>query len=91
MVLVFRPFGGFTNKVLRRALEHGPWHTYRAFVDGPYGGMQRRIEAFIRAARTAESEAREAGTHEITGRPADLNPAAAPATASPANQTSPAS
>jgi NAD(P)H-flavin reductase len=46
MVLVFRPFGGFTNKVLRSAIEHGPWHTYRAFVDGPYGGMQRRIEAF---------------------------------------------
>ncbi|ORY18844.1 metalloreductase-like protein transmembrane component [Clohesyomyces aquaticus] len=46
MVLVFRPFGGFTNKVLRSALEHGPWHTYRAFIDGPYGGMQRRIEAF---------------------------------------------
>jgi len=46
MVLVFRPFGGFTNKVLRTALEHGPWHTYRAFIDGPYGGMQRRIEAF---------------------------------------------
>jgi NAD(P)H-flavin reductase len=46
MILVFRPFGGFTNKVLRSALEHGPWHTYRAFVDGPYGGMQRRLEAF---------------------------------------------
>ncbi|KAF2190453.1 hypothetical protein K469DRAFT_733210 [Zopfia rhizophila CBS 207.26] len=46
MVLVFRPFGGFTNRVLRSALEHGPWHTYRAFIDGPYGGMQRRIEAF---------------------------------------------
>lgn len=46
MVLVFRPFGGFTNKVLRSALEHGPWHTYRAFIDGPYGGMTRRIEAF---------------------------------------------
>lgn len=46
MVLVFRPFGGFTNKVLRSALEHGPWHTYRAFIDGPYGGMQRRLEAF---------------------------------------------
>jgi predicted ferric reductase len=46
MVLVFRPFGGFTNKVFRSAMEHGPWHTYRAFVDGPYGGMQRRIEAF---------------------------------------------
>lgn len=46
MVLVFRPFGGFTKKVLQKALEHGPWHTYRAFIDGPYGGMQRRIEAF---------------------------------------------
>jgi NAD(P)H-flavin reductase len=46
MVLVFRPFGGFTKKVLQNALDHGPWHTYRAFVDGPYGGMQRRIEAF---------------------------------------------
>jgi predicted ferric reductase len=46
MVIVFRPFGGFTKKVLQSALEHGPWHTYRAFVDGPYGGMQRRIEAF---------------------------------------------
>ncbi|OCL08676.1 metalloreductase-like protein transmembrane component [Glonium stellatum] len=46
MVLVFRPFGGFTKKVLRSAIEHGPWHTYRAFIDGPYGGMQRRIEAF---------------------------------------------
>ncbi|KAF1996171.1 hypothetical protein P154DRAFT_443983 [Amniculicola lignicola CBS 123094] len=46
MVLVFRPFGGFTKKVLQSAFEHGPWHTYRAFVDGPYGGMQRRIEAF---------------------------------------------
>ncbi|KAF2116532.1 metalloreductase-like protein transmembrane component [Lophiotrema nucula] len=46
MVLVFRPFGGFTQKVYRSALEHGPWHTYRAFVDGPYGGMNRRIEAF---------------------------------------------
>lgn len=46
MVLVFRPFGGFTKKVLRSAVEHGPWHTYRAFIDGPYGGMQRRLEAF---------------------------------------------
>ena len=46
MVLVFRPFGGFTKKVYQSAIEHGPWHTYRAFVDGPYGGMQRRMEAF---------------------------------------------
>lgn len=46
MVLVFRPFGGFTNKVLMSAIERGPWHTYRAFLDGPYGGMQRRLDAF---------------------------------------------
>ncbi|KAF2135940.1 uncharacterized protein K452DRAFT_238379 [Aplosporella prunicola CBS 121167] len=46
MVLVFRPFRGFTQKVLKSAIEHGPWHTYRAFIDGPYGGMQRRLEAF---------------------------------------------
>ncbi|KAJ9666774.1 hypothetical protein H2201_003178 [Coniosporium apollinis] len=46
MVLVFRPFQGFTRKVLNSALEHGPWHTYRAFIDGPYGGMNRCIEAF---------------------------------------------
>jgi predicted ferric reductase len=46
MVLVFRPFAGFTQKVLRNAVEHGPWHTYRAFIDGPYGGMNRRLESF---------------------------------------------
>lgn len=46
MVLVFRPFSGFTNKVVESALEHGPWHTYRAFLDGPYGGMRRRLDAF---------------------------------------------
>ncbi|KAF2231846.1 hypothetical protein EV356DRAFT_518227 [Viridothelium virens] len=46
MVLVFKPFKGFTKKVLESALEHGPWHTYRAFIDGPYGGMRRRLEAF---------------------------------------------
>ena len=46
MVLVFKPFKGFTRKVLESALQHGPWHTYRAFIDGPYGGMRRRLEAF---------------------------------------------
>ncbi len=46
MVLVFRPFGGFTKKVLDTALERGPWHTYRAFIDGPYGGMRRRLQSF---------------------------------------------
>lgn len=46
MVLVFRPFGGFTKKVLQSAVEHGPWHTYRAFIDGPYGGMTRSMDTF---------------------------------------------
>ncbi|KAH9837493.1 ferric/cupric reductase transmembrane component 7-like [Teratosphaeria destructans] len=46
MVLVFRPFGGFTNRVLETALEHGPWHTYRTFLDGPYGGMSRSVDSF---------------------------------------------
>ncbi|KAK0288054.1 hypothetical protein LTR35_003528 [Friedmanniomyces endolithicus] len=46
MVLVFRPFGGFTKRVLESALDHGPWHTYRAFLDGPYGGMRRSMESF---------------------------------------------
>ncbi|TKX18574.1 ferric/cupric reductase transmembrane component-like protein 9 [Elsinoe australis] len=46
MVLVFRPFGGFTKKVFDSAIEHGPWHTYRAFIDGPYGGMSRSLHSF---------------------------------------------
>ncbi|KAL9113174.1 MAG: hypothetical protein Q9187_007664 [Circinaria calcarea] len=46
MILVFRPFGGFTRKVVNAALENGLEHTYRAFIDGPYGGMQREPAAF---------------------------------------------
>ena len=46
MVLVFRPFGGFTRKVVNAALENGADQTYRAFLDGPYGGMQREPAAF---------------------------------------------
>ncbi|MCJ1369314.1 hypothetical protein MMC20_000524 [Loxospora ochrophaea] len=46
MTLVFRPFGGFTRKVLKAAEERGPCQTYRAFIDGPYGGMQRELAAF---------------------------------------------
>lgn len=46
MILVFRPFGGFTKRVVEKALEHGPWHTYRAFLDGPYGGMRRSMDSF---------------------------------------------
>ncbi|RDW92514.1 hypothetical protein BP5796_01908 [Coleophoma crateriformis] len=44
--LVFRPFGGFTKKVLNTAIEKGPFKTYRAYLDGPYGGMQRELAAF---------------------------------------------
>lgn len=45
-VLVFRPYGGFTRRVLETALDKGPYHTYRAFLDGPYGGMRRELSAF---------------------------------------------
>ena len=45
-VLVFRPYGGFTRKVLETAIEKGPFHTYRAFLDGQYGGMRRDLAAF---------------------------------------------
>ena len=46
MTLVFRPFGGFTRKVLNAAIENGPEKTYRAFIDGPYGGMRRDLASF---------------------------------------------
>ncbi|MCJ1469697.1 hypothetical protein MMC07_008333 [Pseudocyphellaria aurata] len=46
MTLVFRPFGGFTRKVLDSAVKRGPSATYRAFIDGPYGGMQRDLASF---------------------------------------------
>ncbi|KAK5991106.1 Ferric/cupric reductase transmembrane component 7-like protein [Cladobotryum mycophilum] len=45
-VLVFKPYGGFTKKALDTAIEKGPFHTYRAFLDGPYGGMRRDLAAF---------------------------------------------
>ncbi len=46
MTLVFRPFGGFTRKVYDTAIEKGPYKTYRAFIDGPYGGMHRDMASF---------------------------------------------
>jgi NAD(P)H-flavin reductase len=46
MTLVFRPFGGFTRKVYNTAIAKGPYKTYRAFIDGPYGGMQREMASF---------------------------------------------
>jgi predicted ferric reductase len=45
-VLVFKPYGGFTRRVLEMAIEKGPFHTYRAYLDGPYGGMRRELAAF---------------------------------------------
>jgi predicted ferric reductase len=44
--IVFKPYRGFTRKVLETAVEKGPFHTYRAFLDGPYGGMRRDLAAF---------------------------------------------
>ena len=46
LALVFRPFGGFTRKVFRKALENGPYRTYTALLEGPYGGMRRDMAAF---------------------------------------------
>ncbi|KAI9668683.1 MAG: hypothetical protein M1829_005296 [Trizodia sp. TS-e1964] len=46
MILVFRTFSGFTARARETALAKGPSHTYRAFLDGPYGGMHRRLDAF---------------------------------------------
>lgn len=46
MTMVFRPFEGFTKKVRDTAIKKGPYKTYRAFVDGPYGGMQRQMASF---------------------------------------------
>ena len=46
MTLVFRPFRGFTKKLLDVATEKGPMTTYRAFIDGPYGGMRRDLASF---------------------------------------------
>ncbi|KAJ5092610.1 hypothetical protein NUU61_007480 [Penicillium alfredii] len=46
LTLVFRPFHGFTRKVFHKALKHGPFKTYTAFLEGPYGGMQREMSAF---------------------------------------------
>lgn len=46
MTLVFRPFGGFTRKVLQSAVDKGPEHVYQAFIDGPYGGMRRDLASF---------------------------------------------
>lgn len=46
MVLIFKPFEGFTKKVLQTARRKGPYKIYRSLLDGPYGGMQRELAAF---------------------------------------------
>ncbi|KAE8350918.1 ferric reductase NAD binding domain-containing protein [Aspergillus coremiiformis] len=46
LALVFRPFGGFTRKVFLKTIEHGPYKTWTAFLEGPYGGMKREMAAF---------------------------------------------
>jgi predicted ferric reductase len=46
MMLIFRPFGGFTRKLYDTAIKKGPYKTYRAYIDGPYGGMQRQMSSF---------------------------------------------
>ncbi|GIJ90219.1 hypothetical protein Asppvi_009172 [Aspergillus pseudoviridinutans] len=46
LTLVFRPFGGFTRKVLVKAFEYGPYKTWTALLEGPYGGMRREMAAF---------------------------------------------
>lgn len=45
LALVFRPFRGFTRQVYKKALEQ-PYKTHTAFLEGPYGGMQREMAAF---------------------------------------------
>ncbi|KAI0602581.1 ferric reductase like transmembrane component [Biscogniauxia sp. FL1348] len=45
-IIVFKPYGGFTRRVLETAIAKGPFHTYRAYLDGPYGGMRRELAAF---------------------------------------------
>lgn len=46
LALVFRPFRGFTRSVLRKSAEYGPFKTWTAFLEGPYGGMRRQMAAF---------------------------------------------
>lgn len=46
MTMVFRPFSGFTRKVLDTAEKKGPYKTYRSYIEGPYGGMQRQLASF---------------------------------------------
>ncbi|KAL4805813.1 ferric reductase NAD binding domain-containing protein [Aspergillus unguis] len=46
LAVVFRPAHGFTREVLRKSVEYGPFKTWTAFLEGPYGGMRRQMAAF---------------------------------------------
>jgi predicted ferric reductase len=45
LVLVFKPHSGFTRRVfdISRSI---PDVAYRAYLDGPYGGLSRKLESF---------------------------------------------
>ncbi|CAZ81963.1 unnamed protein product [Tuber melanosporum] len=45
LVLVFKPHKGFTRRVFDISRTH-PDVSYRAYLDGPYGGLSRKLEAF---------------------------------------------
>jgi len=45
LVLVFKPHKGFTRRVFDISRTR-PDVSYRAYLDGPYGGLSRKLEAF---------------------------------------------
>lgn len=45
LVLVFKPREGFTKEMFRISRSM-PDVSLRAFLDGPYGGLSRKLEAF---------------------------------------------
>jgi ferredoxin-NADP reductase len=45
LVLVFKPQKGFTRRVFDIARKD-PDNSYRAYLDGPYGGLARKLESF---------------------------------------------
>ncbi|KAI5804532.1 ferric reductase NAD binding domain-containing protein [Geopyxis carbonaria] len=45
LVVVFKPHAGFTRKVYNLA-KNNPDTSVRAYLDGPYGGLSRKLESF---------------------------------------------
>lgn len=45
LVLVFKPHKGFTRRVFDISRKD-PDNSYRAYLDGPYGGLARKLESF---------------------------------------------